>query len=218
MWQWLRRTFVTGFFVTVPLVVSIVALVWVFRFVDLLMSGLSERLSGRAAPALALAATALVVLAVGALSANVLGRRLVERFEGLLLHVPVFRTVYGPVKQLVEAFAPDNEGGFKRVALVEDAPHKYRLGFVTREFTVDRGGGPERLLAVYVPTNQLYLGQIVLCPPERVTYPEMTVEQGVRVFLTGGMGLPPALRARSEPGEVASPGALAHGAAGPPAR
>src|SRR5437763_761641 len=53
----------------------------------------------------------------------------------------------------------------------------------------------ERLLAVYVPTNQLYLGNLVVCPRDRASFPDLTVEQGIRIFLTGGMALPAALRA-----------------------
>ena len=48
------------------------------------------------------------------------------------------------MKQLVAAFSPDNESGFKRVVHVEDPKRGYALGFLTQEFTVDRGQGPER--------------------------------------------------------------------------
>ena len=140
------------------------------------------------------------MLAAGAIASNVIGRRLLRRGEALLLHVPVFRTIYAPVKQLIDAFSPNNELGFKRMVLVEDPARGFVLGFLTKEFTVDRGHGPETLLAVYVPTNHLYLGDIVVCPPERATFPDLTVEEGIRVFLTGGMGLPEHLRARTERG------------------
>ena len=70
------------------------------------------------------------------------------------------------------------------------------LGFLTREFTVDRGQGPEALIAVYVPTNHLYLGDIVICPRDRASYPDITVEQGIRIFLTGGMAMAARIRAR----------------------
>ena len=46
-------------------------------------------------------------------------------------------------------------------------------------------------MAVYVPTNHLYLGDIVICERERATFPDITVEEGIRIFLTGGMALPP---------------------------
>jgi uncharacterized membrane protein len=64
------------------------------------------------------------------------------------------------------------------------------MGFLTKEFTVDRGAGAEAMMAVYVPTNHLYLGDIVLYPRERALFPDLSVEEGVRIFLTGGMSLP----------------------------
>ncbi len=194
MLQWLRRRFVTGFFVTVPLVVSVVAIVGLFRWADGLASGPVERLVGTPVPGLGLLLTAIIVLGVGVVAANVLGQRLLRRGERLLLHVPLFRTIYAPVKQLITAFSPDSEVGFKRVVLVTDEARGYTLGFLTREFTVDRGRGPETLLTVYVPTNHLYLGDIIVCTPDRVLYPDLTVEEGLRVFLTGGMGMPERLR------------------------
>ena len=131
---------------------------------------------------------------VGAVATNVMGKRVLRRAEGWLLHVPVFRTIYAPVKQLVAAFSPDNESGFKRVVMVEDAKRGFMLGFLTREFTVDRGRGPEPMIAVFVPTNHLYLGDIVICERERATFPDISVEEGIRIFLTGGMALPPRVR------------------------
>jgi uncharacterized membrane protein len=194
MWQWLRRNFIAGLFVTIPLAVSVIALVWVFRFADRLTSGLGTRLLGEYAPGLGIAITLLGVLAVGTFATNVIGRRLLRRGESLLMQVPVFRTIYGPVKQIIEAFAPGNEFGFKRVVLVEGAGplhgHGMALGFLTREFTIERDGRTETLMAVFVPTNHLYLGDVVVCTPDRVSYPRLTIEEGIRVFLTGGMGLP----------------------------
>lgn len=188
--QWLRRTFVTGFFVVVPLVVSVVAIVWLFRWADSLTAGLAERLGLEHIPGLGILFTASIVFAVGVVATNVIGRRLLQRTEQVLLHVPLFRTIYAPVKQLITAFSPDNETGFKRMVLVEDPVRGFMLGFLTKEFTVDRGSGPETFLAVYVPTNHLYLGDVFVCRPDRATFPDMTVEEGIRVFLTGGTALP----------------------------
>ena len=196
MVQWLRRNFIAGFFVTVPLVISIAALVWIFRLVDGSLGPLYERWLHREVPGLGIATTALLVLLVGTLATNVIGKRILARTESYLLRVPVFRTIYAPVKQLVVAFSPDNEYGFKRVVLVEEPGRGFVLGFLTKEFTVDRGSGAETLVAVYVPTNHLYLGDIVIYPLERTSYPDITVEQGIRIFLTGGMALPPRVRAR----------------------
>jgi len=191
---WLRRSFVTGFFVMVPLFISVAAIVWMFGVVDGLTTPLYDRMLGRRIPGLGLASTAAVIVLVGAFARNVIGRRVLQQLEGWLLRVPVFRTVYAPVKQLVVAFSPDNEAGFKRVVLVEDPARGIVLGFLTREFTVDRGSGPEPLIAVYVPTNHLYLGDIVIFERARATFPDISVEDGIRIFLTGGMALPPKMR------------------------
>ena len=78
--------------------------------------------------------------------------------------------------------------------MIEDPRRGYVLGFLTREFTADRGRGPESMLAVFVPTNNLYLGDIVICERERAVFPDISVEDGIRVFLTGGMALPPKVR------------------------
>jgi uncharacterized membrane protein len=193
----LRRNFITGFFVTVPLVISVAALVWIFRVIDGFVGPYYALWLGRPVPGLGLLTTALVVLLVGSVATNVIGKRILQRAEHYLMLVPVFRTIYAPVKQLVVAFSPDNENSFKRVVMVEDPSGVFHLGFLTREFTVERGNGQESLLAVYVPTNHLYLGDVIVCPAERASFPDITVEQGIRIFLTGGMALPGRLRERA---------------------
>src|SRR5918911_679604 len=130
--QWLRRSFITGFFVTVPLFISVAAFIWTFDVVDGLTTPLYDRLLGRRIPGLGTLSTAVAVLLVGA-------------------------------------------------------------------FAVDRGRGAEPLIAVYVPTNHLYLGDIVICERERAMFPDLTVEEGIRIFLTGGMALPPRVQGASEP-------------------
>jgi len=194
MWLWLRRRFLTGFFVTVPLFISVAALVWIFGIVDGLTTPFYDQLLGRRIPGLGTLTTAVAILMVGVVATNVIGKRLLQRAERLLLRVPVFRTIYAPVRQLVIAFSPDNESGFKRVVLIENAGRGYAMGFLTKEFTVVRDGSSQALVAVYVPTNHLYLGDIVICARERAMYPDITVEEGIRIFLTGGMAFPPTLR------------------------
>ena len=191
---WLRRSFITGFFVTVPLVISVAAFIKIFDVVDGLTTPFYDRLIGHRIAGLGILSTAIAIVLVGAFARNVIGRRILQRTEGWLLRVPVFRTIYAPVRQLIAAFSPDNESGFKRVVMIEDARKGYALGFLTREFTVDRGQGPEALIAVFVPTNHLYLGDVLICARDRAMFPDISVEDGIRIFLTGGMALPPKVR------------------------
>lgn len=201
MFHWLRRRFIAGFFVTVPLVVSVAAFLWIFGLIDGFVGPLYARWLQREVhevpPGLGILTTALIVLLVGVIATNVFGKRVLQRGESYLLRVPVFRTIYAPVKQLVAAFSPDNEYGFKRVVMIDDPARGFVLGFLTKEFTVDRGVGPEPLIAVYVPTNHLYLGDVLIYPRDKVSFPDISVEQGIRIFLTGGMALATRLRVRA---------------------
>lgn len=200
--SWLRRRFITGFFVIVPLFVSVAALVWIFQLVDSFTEPISVQMFGRAVPGLGVLLTAGIILVVGALATNVFGKRLLQRAEHYLLFVPVFKTIYAPVKQLIVAFSPDNDAGFKKVVIVEDPRRGMILGFLTKEFTLERGNGAEPVIAVYVPTNHLYLGDVFVYPREQAIFPDITVEEGVRIFLTGGMALPGRVEARSRVGSA----------------
>ena len=126
------------------------------------------------------------------MATNVIGRRVLQRGEKWLLHVPVFKTVYAPVKQLVAAFSPDNEAGFKKVVIVDDARRGMVLGFLTQEFTLDRGAGPEPwwrstcrpITCISATSSCIRAAQAI--------FPDLSVEEGIRIFLTGGMALPTA--------------------------
>ena len=194
MAAWLRRTFIAGFFVTVPLGLSVTALFWIFGVVDGLAVPFTRQLFGRQVPGLGLVITAMLVLAVGAVTTNVIGRRVVSSTEEILMRVPVFRAIYAPIRQLIVAFSPNAAAGFKRVVMVEDFRRGLVMGFLTREFSVDRGHGSEKFVAVYVPTNHLYLGDVAIYPREQTLFPEITVKEGIQIFLTGGMSLPEVLK------------------------
>ena len=195
--QWLRRSFIAGFFVVVPLFISVAAIIWVFGVVDGLTTPLYDRVLGRRIPGLGTLTTAAAIVLVGAFARNVIGRRVLQRGEAWLLRVPGFRTIYAPVKQLVVAFSPDNEYGFKRVVMVQEPDRGWVMGLLTKEFTVVGAASPETMIAVYVPTNHLYLGDVRMYPRERALFPNLTVEEGIRIFLTGGMSMPGRIESKS---------------------
>lgn len=198
--QWLRRSLIAGFVVIVPLVISVAAFVWLFQFIDGVMGPVYVRWIGREIPGFGLATLLLLVVAVGAFATNVLGARLLRRGEAYLMKLPVFRGIYSPVKQLVEAFSPDNELSFKRVVLVDDPKRGLALGFLTKEFTIDGEDDAGVHVAVYVPTNHVYFGDVHIYPREVVSFPSLTVQEGLQVFLTGGMALAERLRVESRQG------------------
>ena len=80
--QWLRRSFIAGFFVTVPLFISVAAFIWIFGVVDGLTTPLYDRLLGRRIPGpRASLTTAVAIVLVGAVATNVIGKRLLQRGE-----------------------------------------------------------------------------------------------------------------------------------------
>ncbi len=192
--QWLRRSLIAGFVVTVPLIITVAAFLWLFQFIDGVMSPAYARWIGREIPGLGLATLLVSVLFVGVFATNVLGGRLLTRGEAYLMRLPVFRAVYVPVKQLVAAFSPDSRMGFKQVVLVDDPRRGLVLGFLTKRFALDRGNGDEDLVAVYVPTNHIYFGDIHVYESSVVSYPDLSVQEGVQIFLTGGMALSAQIR------------------------
>ena len=202
----LQLSFVTGLVVTVPLVISIAAFVWLFQLIDGVMVPVYARWLGREVPGLGLITLMAIILVVGAVATNVLGERILKRGEAYLLRLPVFRAVYGPLKQLVAAFSPHSQLGFKKVVLVDDPRRGLVLGFLTKKFVLDRGHSSEELVAVYVPTNHIYLGDVHIYSSDVVTYPDLSVPEGVQVFLTGGMALSSAMRAPGKHPTALQPG------------
>ncbi|MXY17869.1 MAG: DUF502 domain-containing protein [Acidobacteria bacterium] len=194
--QWLRRNLVTGLVVTVPLIITVAAFVWLFQLIDGVMGPVYERWSGYDIPGLGLASLLAVVLLVGIAATSGLGGRALRRGEEYLMRLPIFRAVYGPVKQLVAAFSPGSQIGFRQVVLVDDPRRGLVIGFLTKRFVLDRGSGPEQLVAVYVPTNHIYFGDIHVYPASVVSYPDLSVQEGVQIFLTAGMAMSSEVRSR----------------------
>ena len=134
---------------------------------------------------------------MGVLATSGLGGRVLQKGEDYLMRLPIFRAVYGPVKQLVAAFSPGTQIGFRQVVLIDDPRRGLVIGFLTKRFVLDRGNGPEQLVAVYVPTNHIYFGDIHIYPRDVVSYPDLSVQEGIQIFLTGGMALSPKVQAVS---------------------
>jgi uncharacterized membrane protein len=189
--SWFRVRFLSGFFVTVPAIAT-AWLLWVFwSKIDDFFSPGYERLFGRRVPGLGFLTAIALILLVGTIATNVVGRRLVALAEKLLLRIPVFRSIYPSVKQLLEAFSPEKRSSFKEVVLAEH-PRKgeYVFGFLTGEVLVEAPEGVREMVSVFVPTNNLYLGEVILLPKSDVVYTGLPIEEGLRILLSAGTAVP----------------------------
>ena len=196
----IRRTlqikFVTGLLVIVPIAVTVWTFYTLFTFVDgLLAPVIADRLR-HDIPGVGLLVAVLLVLLMGFFAANVVGQRILGWMDKLLYRIPIFRSVYSAVQQLLNAFSPDNQVAFKEFVLVPSSEKgAYRFGFLTGEVALQRiSGETEPLVAVYVPTNHLYLGDIVLVRPEAIIRTRLTIPQGIQIVLSGGINIPQILR------------------------
>ena len=189
----LKKSFLTGMFAIVPLVISIGLLYWFFQWVDAFFSPVIDGIVQAIVPgAVHIPGTGIltglaIILLVGLLARNVVGERVLEALDRLIHRIPGYRTIYSTVKQLTDAFSPDNTRSFKEVLLVPyPVETSYALGF--RTGTVMKEGS--RYAVVFVPTNHLYLGEVLFIPEEKAQRLDVTVEQAVRILVSGGIASP----------------------------
>ncbi len=189
--NWFKVRLITGFFVTVPAIATSWLLYVFWDKIDDFFSPGYERLFGRRIPGLGFLTAVGLMFLMGTIATNVMGRRLVSLAEGLLLRVPVFRSVYASVKQLLEAFSPERLSSFKEVVLAEH-PRKgeYVFGFLTGEVLVEGPEGKRQMVTVFIPTNNLYLGDVILVPKGEVIPTGLPVEEGIRIILSAGTATP----------------------------
>jgi uncharacterized membrane protein len=194
-----KKTFFAGLVVVVPIVITVLALIWLFNFLDGFLSPFLKQALGVDFAGVGLLTEVILIFLVGLIATNVLGSRLLRYLQELLIRIPVVKNIYPTIRQIVEAFSPSSDSSFKKVVLVE-YPLKgiYSLGFLTGEVLLDVLSPDQRLFAVYVPTNSLYLGHVVLFKTEEVAFTTFTVEEGLKIILSGGTAFPPAIRTQNQ--------------------
>lgn len=191
----LKNTFLAGLVVVVPIVITTLALYWLFSFLDGFLSPVFYGILGREIPGLGFLTAIVLIFLVGLVATNVLGSRLLRFIQEFLTRIPLVRNIYPAVKQLVETFSKSGGSSFKKVVLVE-YPQKgiFSLGFLTNEVSMDQAQNNGRYYSVYIPTNNLYLGQVALFKVEDVIFTGFTVEEGLKIILSGGTAFPPSIR------------------------
>jgi uncharacterized membrane protein len=191
----IKKTFLTGLVVAVPIIVTAYAIFFVFQIIDGFLSPVFNAILGMEIPGLGFLATVVLIFLVGLLATNVLGSRVLQALQSLMIRIPVVKNIYPTIRQLVEAFSPGRDSGFKRVVLVE-YPQKGNLavGFVTNEVSVQRPGDNGLYFSIYIPTNNLYIGHVALFRAEEVIVTGLTVEEGLKIILSGGTSFPSSIQ------------------------
>lgn len=189
----LRKLFVTGLFVLLPVVATIYILLFLFNIFDGLFRGVLQTVFGRSLPGVDVVFTLLLVLLTGFLATNIIGKKIIVSLEKMIGKVPVMNSVYSALKQVVDAFSPDQTNAFQRVAMVE-YPRKgtWSIGFVTgiSSGEVQRKTEHE-VLNIFIPTTpNPTSGFLIFVPKQDVIFLEMSVEDGLKLIISGGVITP----------------------------
>jgi uncharacterized membrane protein len=176
----LRRYFLSGILVIVPLIITILVLRFLFSGVDNLLSPLIAKLIGRKIPGLGIVTTIILIFIAGFLTANVIGSRLFRIWEIFFIKTPLVRTIYGSSKKLVEAMTTTG---------------MFSFGFLTNEIRMDLADKTDELIAVFIPSTPTpFTGWTLLFRREEVITLDMSVEEGVKFFVSGGIASPEMFR------------------------
>jgi uncharacterized membrane protein len=191
----IRNLFLGGLVVVVPIVLTVNALGWLFRFVDGLAQPLAQAVIGRALPGIGFVTTLGIVLLAGFLFSFGPLKKLLGSAEEILDAVPVVGVVYGTTKKVLSGIGgPGSENAFQRFVFAR-LPGRTTPGFLTGSFTLRFKDGREyAVCTVYVPTNHLYVGDVVVLPAEDVIETDLSVEDGVSLMLSAGSSVPRVVR------------------------
>ncbi len=196
----LRTYFLAGLLVFLPVAVTVGLLAWFFEIVDGFLGYRLIVLIGRPVPGLGLLVTILVIFGLGVVATNVLGRRLVEGFDRLILRIPLARSIYSVTKQLSDSILMKQKGAFQRVVLIEwPRMGLFTVAFVTGETPPDATAArPRRMLHVFViGTPNPTFGFVMLVPEDEVQALDMSVEEALKFVISGGIVSPPPTGIRS---------------------
>jgi uncharacterized membrane protein len=153
---------------------------------------------GREIAGLGILVEIILIFFVGLLATNVFGSRLLKFVQDLLMRIPVVNNIYPTIRQIVEVFSPSKKSVFKKVVLVE-YPQKgiLSLGFLTSEVSINRPPENFSYYSVYIPTNNLYLGHVVLFKTDEVVFTSFSVEEGLKIIISGGTSFPPVVKSHN---------------------
>ena len=151
-------------------------------------------------PVIGLVLTLLLIYLIGLIAANLVGQRVLLWFEGGVLKIPLVKSIYGGARQLLDAFGSGTSGTFTRVVLVQyPRAGVFTVGFVTSELRVEMplGEGVVSSVMVFFPTTpNPTSGWLAIIPETDIINFELSIEEGVKLIVSGGIVTPAMLSER----------------------
>ncbi len=194
----LRKYLIAGLLVWLPLAATVVVIKLLIDLRDKAIllfppEWQPETLFGFSIPGFGIVIGVSILILTGAFAANLFGRKLVGFWEAVLGRIPLVRTIYSSVKQVLETLFSSNSESFRRVVLIE-YPRKgiWSLGFQTNEaLTAAREASGKDLVSIFVPTTpNPTSGFIVMLPTDEITQLDISVEDGFKFIISMGVIVP----------------------------
>ncbi len=192
----LRRYLMAGLAVSLPILVTFMIVRWLIDLSDRAVALLPpqfqpDALFGTHIPGVGVVLALVILVLIGALTTNMVGKHLMRWVDALLAKVPVVRSIYGAMRQLMDAVLGKGSKAFRQVVLVSFPQEgQWTIGFVTGETSLPvPGEGPK--VAVFVATTPNPTSGWLLFVSESELIPlDLTVEEGMKVVVSGGMLAP----------------------------
>ncbi len=184
-----KRYFLTGLFVLLPVVVSLKVFLWLVTYIDNLLKPVFQHVFGEYFFGIGIGIIIVLLLVVGMFAENYIGKRLVRLVALMFDRLPFIRTIYSVVRQLIEPFYSEQGNSFRQVVMVEYPMEKrYALGFIANEDAGSMDG--ERLVTVFLPSNHLHLGYLVIMPAKDAILVDIGVEDALKTIVSCGIVIP----------------------------
>lgn len=189
----MKKIFTTGLLTILPLAITVYVFYLVFSFLDNLIGDMIKAVFDFRVPGIGFVAGLLLIMLVGFIASNIIGSRLINYSDLLLQRLPLAKGIYTSAKQIIDAFTIQGKNAFQKVVLLE-YPRKglYAIGFVTGS---SKGEIQQKThaetLNVFIPTTpNPTSGMLILAPRHEVIELDMTIEEGMKVIVSGGLFSP----------------------------
>ncbi|KAG8493660.1 hypothetical protein CXB51_011751 [Gossypium anomalum] len=188
-WAW--KKFMTGCVILFPLAITFYVTWGFIHLVDGFFSPVYDHL-GINIFGLGFATSITFIFLVGIFMSSWVGASVLTLGELFIKKMPLVSYIYSASKQISAAISPDqNSNAFKEVAIIRHpGKGQYMFGFITSTVVLQKGIGEEELCCVYVPTNHLYLGDVLLISSNDILRPNISVREGIEIVISGGMSVP----------------------------
>jgi len=184
----IRTWFLSGLSVILPIGLTFFVLSKLFYFLDGILQEWVTRQFGYEVPGLGLIMVVLIVLVVGMITSNFLGKKIVKYGETIIGKIPFIKTIFNPIREIVSNLSANKSGSFKQVVLIDFPKEGTKsIGFITSD---QIALNEEKKIAVFIPTTPNPTnGFLIIVEEKDVEVLNVTVEEGLKMIVSMGSAM-----------------------------